>query len=240
MWWCQFQFHFFLFSHNTDIHYFHCLQIIEILKTTEADTKSVFGRYGSQRMKDWQEIARLYERDSIYLAEAAQILVRNVNYELPSVKKQITKFDQLIDEAQKKIQDQTTTETVLNAQRTALCQKLGIAGDNLRDEFRQKLGELPKLNEEIAQLAKKLGEAATLYGKISKNVECLPVLRHVIGNGNTTVYEYIHHEAPLSIEEPPIQIKLTVDERTSAGASNTVCDSPLLNFHWFLWFICML
>lgn len=102
------------------------------MKTTEADTKSVFGRYGSQRMKDWLEIARLYERDSIYLAESAQILVRNVNYELPNVKKQITKFDQLIDEAQKKIQDQTTTETVLNAQRMALCQKLGIAGENLR------------------------------------------------------------------------------------------------------------
>lgn len=207
----------------TDIHYFHCLQIIDILKTTEADTKTVFGRYGSQRMKDWLEIARLYERDSIYLAEAAQILVRNVNYELPSVKKQIAKFDQLIDEAQKKIQDQTTTETVLNAQRTTLCQKLGIAGENLREEFRQKLDELPKLNVEIVELAKKLGEAATLYGKVSKNTECLPVLRHVISNGNTTVYEYIHHEAPLSIEETPIQIKLTVDIGT--GASNTVCNS---------------
>lgn len=195
------------------------------MKQTEADTKGVFGRYGSQRMKDWLEIARLYERDSIYLAEAAQILVRNVNYELPNVKKQISKFDQLIDEAQKKIQDQTTTETVLNAQRMALCQKLGIAGENLREEFRQKLDELPKLNEEIAQLAKKLGEAAKLYGKISQNIECLPVIRHLISKGNTTVYEYIHHEAPLSIEEPPIQIKLTIDETHGAGISNTVCDS---------------
>ena len=38
-----------------DINYFHCTQIVEILKETEADTKSIFGRYGSQRMKDWQE-----------------------------------------------------------------------------------------------------------------------------------------------------------------------------------------
>lgn len=202
-----------------DIHYFHCLQIIEILKTTEADTKSVFGRYGSQRMKDWLEIARLYERDGIYLAESAQILVRNVNYELPSVKKQITKFDQLVDEAQKKIQDQTASETVLNAQRTALCQKLGIKGDNLRNEFLEKLHELPKLNEEIAGLVKKLSQAAETYGIASKNAECLPVLRHVIEKGNTTVYEYIHHEAPLSVEEPPIEIKLSGDEN---AASNMV------------------
>lgn len=190
------------------------------MKTTEADTKSVFGRYGSQRMKDWQDIVRAYERDSIYLAEAAQILVRNVNYELPSVKKQITKFDQLIDEAQKKIQDQTASETVLNAQRTALCQKLGIKGENLRNEFTAKLTEIPKLHDEIAVLVKKLNKATALYGKVSKNMECLPVLRHVIEKGNTTAYEYIHHEPPLSIEEPPIHIKLTVDD--NATASNTV------------------
>lgn len=172
-------------------------------------------------MKDWQEIAKLYERDSIYLAESAQILVRNVNYELPGVKKQITKFDQLIDEAQKKIQDQTASEAVLNAQRTALCQKLGIKGDHLREEFAEKLKDLPKFYQEIATLTTKLREACEAYGKASKNMECLPVLRHIVENGNTTVYEYIHHEAPLYIEEPPIQIKLTIDA-DSAPANNTV------------------
>lgn len=196
------------------------MQIIEILKTTEADTKSVFGRYGSQRMKDWQAIASLYEKDSIYLGEAAQILVRNVNYEIPSVKKQITKFDQLIDEAEKKIQDQSTTETVLISQRTALCQKLGINGINLRDEFFEKVKELPKLHSEVALLIKKLDQALGLYGKASKNVECLPVLRHIIAKGNTTVYEYIHGEAPLSIEEPPAQIKLSVDTSMGNAATN--------------------
>lgn len=215
----------------SDIHYFHCLQIIDILKTTEADTKSVFGRYGSQRMKDWLEIAKLYERDSIYLAEAAQILVRNVNYEIPSVKKQITKFDQLIDEAQKKIQDQTASETVLNAQRIAFCQKLGIKGDNLRDELSEKLRELPKLHADIANLVKKLSRALELYGKGSKNNECLPVLRHVIEKGNTTAYEYIHHEAPLSIEEPPVQIKLTADENSNgAEESNDVSSMGVFAF----------
>lgn len=36
---------------NTDLHYFHCLRIVEILKGTEASTKNLFGRYSSQRMK---------------------------------------------------------------------------------------------------------------------------------------------------------------------------------------------
>lgn len=184
----------------------------------------MFGRYGSQRMKDWLEIARLYERDSIYLGEASQVLVRNINFELPNVKKQITKFDQLIDEAQKKIQDQTASEAVLNAQRTAFCQKLGIKGENLRDEFLEKLKDLPKLYENIESTAKKLNQAVEIYGKALKNTECLPVMRHIIQNGNTTVYEYIHHEAPLSIEEPPVQIKLTIDSSVNktGGDSETV------------------
>lgn len=193
----------------------------------------MFGRYGSQRMKDWQEIVRLYERDSVYLAEAAQILVRNVNFELPGVKKQIAKFDQLIEEAQKKIQDQTTSEAALLSQRSALCQKLSIKGDNLRDEFLEKVKELPKLHQQIAIVAAKLKQALELYGKASENTDCLPLLRHVIGKGNTTVYDYVHGEAPLSVEEPPIQIKLTVGgEHTSAAnnevrASNRKCQQRL-------------
>lgn len=77
------------------INYFHCLKIIEILKETEADTKNLFGRYGSQRMKDWQDVVKNYEKDNIYLGEAAQLFVRNINYEIPSLKKQIAKEEQL-------------------------------------------------------------------------------------------------------------------------------------------------
>lgn len=40
---------------------------MEILKETEADSKNIFGFYSSQRMKDWQEIIKLYEKDNVYL-----------------------------------------------------------------------------------------------------------------------------------------------------------------------------
>jgi hypothetical protein len=46
-------------------------------------------------MKDWQEIVHLYEKDNVYLAEAAQMLIRNVTYEVPSLKKQIAKCEQI-------------------------------------------------------------------------------------------------------------------------------------------------
>lgn len=77
---------FFFILSFLDINYFYCVKIVKILKETEADTKNLFGRYGSQRMKDWQEILRLYEKENVYLAEVAQMLMRNVNYEVPSIK----------------------------------------------------------------------------------------------------------------------------------------------------------
>jgi hypothetical protein len=45
-------------------------------------------------MKDWQDIVRLYEKDNNYLAEAANMLARNVNYEVPGIKRHITKCEQ--------------------------------------------------------------------------------------------------------------------------------------------------
>ncbi len=51
----------------SDINYFHCLRIVELLKGTESGTKNFFGQYSSQRMKDWLEIIKLYEKDDVYL-----------------------------------------------------------------------------------------------------------------------------------------------------------------------------
>lgn len=65
------------------------------MKETEADTRNLFGMYGSKRMKDWQEVVRLYKKDNVYLAEAANILLRNVKFEVPNIKKQITKYKQM-------------------------------------------------------------------------------------------------------------------------------------------------
>ena len=76
---------------GTNINFFHCGKIVEILKETEKDSKNFLGQYGSQRMTDWKEILGLYEKENIYIAEASQLLIQSVVYELPGFKKQITK-----------------------------------------------------------------------------------------------------------------------------------------------------
>ena len=79
---------------GSSIHYFNCVKIVEILKETEKNSKNIFGMYSSQRMKDWANIVSLYQKNGIYLGEAASILQRNVAYEIPALKKQINKCQQ--------------------------------------------------------------------------------------------------------------------------------------------------
>lgn len=50
--------------------------------------------YSSQRMKDWNSIVSAYQKNNIYLAEASSILQRNVAFEIPALKKQISKSQQ--------------------------------------------------------------------------------------------------------------------------------------------------
>lgn len=161
-------------------------------------------------MTDWQAIVRSYEKDSVYLAEAAQILQRH-NVEVPGLRKHRNKVGQLVDEAQQRIKDQLKTEDVLHAERNVICQQLGIKGADLRAEFMARIRELPSLYGETAAKVADLQKALDYYAEFSGSAEVLPILRHMAARGNTTVYEFVHGEAPLSVEEPLVRLHLTVD-----------------------------
>ncbi|KAG7203765.1 hypothetical protein KM043_013788 [Ampulex compressa] len=195
------------------INYFYCLKIIEILKETEADTKNVFGRYGSQRMKDWQEIVRLYEKDNIYLAEAAQMLIRNVNYEVPSVKRQIQKLEQTQIDLQKKEAEYKKSEHIAQSEFNTLCKQLGIPGQQIKQELAEKVPELAEIYEKIAEKTKLVEKSVTFYCAFvdytlgrQHDGGCVPMVKYIIDKGNTTTYEWIYGEAPLSIVEPLLNI----------------------------------
>ncbi|XP_058058202.1 CDK5RAP3-like protein [Anopheles bellator] len=205
------------------INYFHCRQIVEILKTTEADSRNVFGRYGSQRMKDWQEIIKMYEKQNLYLAEAAQILVRNISYEIPGIRKQIKHLEQLSEEAEKKIEDLGRSEKTVYGEYQHICKQLSVSGTNLRKELVQKVfSELPGLLESVATAVGPLRKAIELYAAFVNDAECLPLLKHVIGKGNTTVYEYVYGEPPLSVEEPTVTFDLADSAEEQGGALDAI------------------
>jgi hypothetical protein len=77
-------------SARTDINYYHCEQIFALLEKAEAEQqagggkslKSFFGRYNSTLLAAWDDILQTYRKESVYLAEAARIMVQNVQYEM--------------------------------------------------------------------------------------------------------------------------------------------------------------
>ncbi|KAB1265937.1 CDK5 regulatory subunit-associated protein 3 [Camelus dromedarius] len=212
------------------IHYFHCLRIVELLKGTEASTKNIFGRYSSQRMKasvgdsgnDWQEIVALYEKDNTYLVELSSLLVRNVNYEIPSLKKQIAKCQQLQQEYSRKEEEGQAGAAEMREQFYHSCKQYGItvsprhhgagiAGDNVRRELLALVKDLPSQLAEIGAGAQSLGEAIDLYQACvgfvceSPAEQVLPMLRYVQTRGNSTVYEWRTGSEPSVVERPHLE-----------------------------------
>lgn len=201
------------------INYFHCIQIIDLLKTTEANTKNIFGQYSSQRMKDWQEIVRLYEKDNVYLAEAAQMLIRNVNYEVPFMKRQILKCQQLQEVYMKKESDLMKNANEIKEQFQNTCKDIGIEGNDIRKELILLLDELPKVFSEIVKKCENLKPAMQFYVSFLEftlkrddiKKKYLTVLHHIIEKGNTTTYEWRTGDIPEIVEEPKIDIALPGD-----------------------------
>ncbi|XP_050433302.1 CDK5 regulatory subunit-associated protein 3 [Adelges cooleyi] len=201
---------------GTYINYFYCKRIIEILKETEADTKNLFGSYGSQRMKDWLEIERLYLKDNIYLAEAADLLIQNIKFHIPAIKKQIAKTQSGQTDCDKKIEDYTKSIQTCKKDLETMRKQFSIVGDNVKRTLVDRLSELPKVYQDVIDNAKNLKKANIYFSKFAVHVlapdTSLPMLQYIINNGNTTYYEYLYGEKPSRIEELVIHVEDNAQE----------------------------
>ncbi|XP_071378953.1 CDK5 regulatory subunit-associated protein 3 [Centroberyx affinis] len=192
------------------IHYFHCLRIVEILKGTEASSKNIFGRYSSQRMKDWQEIVSLYEADNVYLAETASLLSRSVSYEGPALRKQVAKAKQLQQELSRREVECQSSAADLRERYYTACKQYGITGENVARELQALVKDLPTVLGEVGKDAAKLQEHIQLYSTFT-NFVCewsepvLPMLAFAQRRGNTTFYEWRTGEAPTVVDRPVME-----------------------------------
>lgn len=192
------------------IHYFHCLRIVEILRGTEASSKNIFGRYSSQRMKDWQEIVTLYEADNVYLAEVASLLSRNVSYEGPALRKQLVKAQQLQQELSRREVECQNSAADLRERYYAACKQYGITGENVARELQALVKDLPAVLEEVGKDAGKLEEQIQFYAAFT-NFLCewsdpvLPMLTFAQRRGNTTFYEWRTGKVPTVVERSVVE-----------------------------------
>ncbi|KAF0287766.1 CDK5 regulatory subunit-associated protein 3 [Amphibalanus amphitrite] len=214
---------------GSHINYYHCLKIVDILKETEKDSKNLFGFYGSQRMKDWQEVVKLYANKNVGLAEASQALVRNVNYEIPGIKKQIAKLEQMQTDCDKRAQDYQRNSKMMREQYEASCRQLGLQGVRLKTEIVHLLDELPQVYGEIVEKARTLRETMAYHVAFVTFVnpsvavdQLLPTLHFLVEHGDVTTYQWRYGEPPLRVEPPPPAVDLSDDQPTDAGQGDEI------------------
>lgn len=66
-----------------DLTYCDCEKIMQLLQNTEEGrARNIFGQYTAQHMRTWAALLRSYERDNLYVAEEARVLVNNTTYEM--------------------------------------------------------------------------------------------------------------------------------------------------------------
>ncbi|XP_040291233.1 CDK5 regulatory subunit-associated protein 3 isoform X1 [Bufo bufo] len=196
---------------GTYINYFHCLKIVEILKGTEAATRNLFGRYSSQRMKDWQEVISLYQADNTYLAECGSLLMRNVSYEIPALKKQMTRCQQLVVECERRAEECVQGAAEQREQYYSSCKRYGINGEDVRKELQMLVCDVPAALKQVGSDAAGLMPAIQLYQACvsfvcdSSPEQALPLIRYVQEHGDTTVYEWRTGVAPVTVDRPEVK-----------------------------------
>jgi len=188
-------------------HYYKCKKIVDVLKDTEKDSKNIFGRYSSKRMKDWQEIIQLYEKENLYLVELSSKLIRNVNYEIPSRKKQIKRNSEMLNHYIEKGIDSSENYVKAKQQFAVECSNIGIQGIRIRFELLNLAKDINQDFDRIALLSKKLFPVVEYYRAFvefsisSDNFQdqITPLVKYISKYGNTTIYEWKNGEAPSKI-----------------------------------------
>ncbi|XP_011498512.1 PREDICTED: CDK5RAP3-like protein [Ceratosolen solmsi marchali] len=220
------------------ITYFHCLRIRKILDSGTGNGRLSSYFNTNDKTKPWRKIISLYEKDNVYLAEAAQMIINNLNCEIPTLKKQIQNLEQKKTEFKEKEIEYKRLENLSFTEYNIWCMQLGITGfsKKIKSELIEKLRELPDIYDKLAEKIKALDNVVEFYNAFVEftlghrhNGGCVPMIKYIIDKGNTTTYEWTYGECPLHITEPILNYNLYNDD-TSLEECQIVNDDNKIDY----------
>lgn len=194
------------------LNYFHIGQIVDALSITEKEKKNFLGQCTSPVLNAWTEVMKLYQKNGLFLAEAAQQLIRFVNYEIAALRKSVDKNQKMAKECQRKEAEYDQQVQQIADTYKSKCRRLGIEGVNVKRELLQKVDDLPRLYQDIATDCQDLHQVVEFYSAFLAflkvdDASFLPILRHILEKGNTTVFEYKTGTAPSRAVAPEVELR---------------------------------
>jgi hypothetical protein len=177
-----------------------------LLKTEEAKSKTLFGSYNSQLIKDANLLINLYDKNNVHLCESSKFIIQNIGYEIPNCEKTIAYNERTINDYLSR-----NNEKNLNIQRNKeklknLFKSYSISENNDIKEIAvsliKKMKQLPNSLLEIEKMLrnekiKKIVDSYKNFYKLFYNTDIESVdkdfhknLKIIVENGDTEKGDY--------------------------------------------------